>query len=686
MIKARPHTPHAPHSGGHTSASDERTTAVAGPRVWAVRTGRTALGPGEDKASLLAMAESVGNMGHWYWDVVSGEMNWSDQVWRMLGLDPTQTVANLALLLDRTHPDDRAAAERQFRHAVAGRSGCEFDLRILRGDGEVRTLIAKGSPELRNGRVAAMFGVLTDVTEAFAAIRSMREQHEMLDLAAELAQLGHWVWDCDNGAMSFCSAELARIHGLSDGEFRTRFRHPEHFAAAMLSEAREPYLATLRRALAEAEPYAVDYRIVTPDGAVKDIREIGQPLFDTAAGMTRFIGTVQDVTAARRREHELHTAKSALESQAEALRRSELKFRDIIENSIQGIVILRDFMPVFANRAYARMIGLRTPEDVLGLGDLRRVMAPDGEADAFWTSAVGGSLDGKTRRAAVRAIDGRMVWTDAIGRRIEWEGEPAFLVTVIDVTERHLAEEELTAKTHELQELNLQKDKLFSIIAHDLKGPFNSVIGFADLLAARATLLPAEKVAEYAAIVRDAAVSVHGLFDNLLTWAAFQLRDAAPRFAPLDLAAAVAESLAPLRPLAAEKGVAVVNAVVETAPGAHVLADADLLRIVLRNLISNGIKFSHQDGTVRVTAAGDSMLRITVQDGGIGMDAEQAARLFRLDRGVSVPGTRGEKGTGLGLYLCRDIVVRHGGTIAVEASPGRGCAFHVTLPRAYPDA
>ena len=637
------------------------------------------LTPGDGKARLLAMAEHIGNMGHWYWDIASGEMTWSAHVWRITGRDETRVTPNLALCLDCVHPDDRAATERQLQQAAAQGTGFEFDLRFVRPDGEVRSVIVKGSPEARDGRIVGMFGVLTDVTEAFTAIRAMHEQHEMLDLAAELAQLGHWVWNCDDGKMSFCSEELARIHGLSARTFRNRFPTPHAFAAVIMPEHRERYLSAVTRALARAEPYSVEYRLVTLDGETKDIREIGHPLFDASAGLARFIGTVQDVTEAKRRENELQQAKGALETKAEALRRSELKFRDIIEGSIQGIVVLRGYRPVFANNAYAQMLGLPSPEDVIALGDLRRVLATDSSEDAFWQRAMNGQLDGKTRRAGIRTVDGRTVWTDAIGRLIEWEGEPAFLVTVIDVTERHLAEEELTAKTRQLQELNLQKDKLFSIIAHDLKGPFNSVIGFSDLLAAKASDLPVEKIVDYARTVRDAALSVHGLFDNLLTWAAFQLRDAAPRFSAVDIKTATEESLEPLRTLAAEKDVRVLN---EVAQGIQVLADEDLLRIVLRNLISNGIKFSHSGGEVRLSAVTGKMVRITVRDKGVGMSPEDVAGLFRLDRTVSVPGTKGEKGTGLGLYLCRDIVARHGGAISAEAIPGMGSAFHVTLPRA----
>jgi PAS domain S-box-containing protein len=635
-----------------------------------------------DEARLLSVAESIGNMGHWHWYPETDAMIWSDQLWPMVGRDPSHHLASLDLALECTHPDDRAKVQRELRYAATEGTGFEFDARIVRPDGEVRTVIAKGLPEFRDGRVESMFGVLTDVTEAFATIRATREQHEMLDLAAELAQLGHWVWNCEEQAMSFGSDELARIHGLPIEIFRARFQRPEDFAAVIVTEHRDMYLRAIRGALTKAEPYAIEYRLVTPTGHAKDLREIGHPLFDEDAGLKRFIGTVQDITETKRRENELQVAKAQVEMQAEALRRSELKFRDIVEGSIQGIVILRDFRPVFANQAYAAMLGLDGPDDVIALGDLRRLMAPDGVAEGFWSEAAKGELGAKSRRVGIRTVHGQNIWTDAIVRAIEWEGESAFLVTVVDVTERHIGEQELQAKTKELQELNLQKDKLFSIISHDLKGPFNAVIGFADMLAARAATLTADKIADYARIVRDSAISVHGLFDNLLTWSAFQLRDAAPRFAPVALSAAVGESVEPLLSMASEKDVHIVNAVDETAPDVYVLADEDLLHIVLRNLVSNGIKFCHAGGEVRVTAVVDSTVKITIRDTGVGMAAGEVANLFQLDRAVSAPGTRGERGTGLGLYLCRDIVMRHGGEICAESVAGKGSAFHITLPLA----
>ena len=246
-------------------------------------------------------------------------------------------------------------------------------------------------------------------------------------------------------------------------------------------------------------------------------------------------------------------------------------------------------------------------------------------------------------------------------------------------------EDELMRKTAELQQMNLQKDKLFSIIAHDLRSPFNSIIGFSDLLVTNARDLSHGQTVSYAQIVRESAIGVHNLLDNLLAWASLQIKDGTLKLAPLELAAVAASSLEPLAHMGETKGVTIANAIGQVTA----LGDEPLVRIVLRNLVSNGIKFSKNGGVVQLSDARikehgpngpQPLVRVTVRDDGIGMSNAAIANLFELDRTVSAPGTRGERGTGLGLYLCRDIVARHGGTVTVESAPGTGSAFHFPLP------
>ncbi|MBL8642926.1 MAG: PAS domain-containing protein, partial [Rhodospirillaceae bacterium] len=405
-----------------TAASAETRKATAAPDV--------------DNTRLLALAESVGNMGHWYLDLATRAVSWSDQVYRIAGRDP----ATFALTPDRcwdvVHPDDREMLRGAFDRAAQSKASIEFDARLLRPGGEVRNVIFKCQPEVVDDEAVALFGVMTDVTDAFSAIRAIQDQHEMLDLAAELAHLGHWVWSAHSDALTFCSEQLARIHELTPDVFLNRFSHPANIAGVVEPEFREAYRSAIEQALSEGASYEIEYRLETRFATSRHIKEIGQPIFDEAGKVIRFIGTVQDISEAKRRELLLKSANDALEAQTLALRRSETKFRDIVEGSLQGIVVLRGTKFVFANSAFSTMLGVTSPEEVMALDDVRRVLPEgmDANINLFWSEAMARRLDGQVRRSLMRSIDGRAIWVDAIGKLVDWEGAPGFLITFIDVT------------------------------------------------------------------------------------------------------------------------------------------------------------------------------------------------------------------------------------------------------------
>ena len=642
------------------------------------------VGAPSDDARLLGLAESVGNMGHFLWQADDGEVTWSEQVYRMFGTQPDSFVPTYERVLSFIHTDDVDAVRAELERAVRDRGNFEIDFRIVRADGGIRHMIARGQPEnsAPEARVS-MIGVVTDVTEAFSTVRVTQDRNEMLDLAAQVARLGYWVFSVVDGHLTYCSDELARIHDMSPVVFRSRFPDPRQIAAVVAPGDRETYRIALENALASAQPYEVEYALETRFGAAKFVREIGQPILDRSGRFNRFVSSVQDVTESKRRELLVAAAKGALEAQTDALKRSEIRFRDMVEGSIQGILVMRGGRPLFANHAFAALIGASEPEEVIALDDVKPLIADAEAFEALFAEGAAGGLN----RLSLRTIDQRKVWVDAVGRALEWDGVAARLLTAIDVTDRHGAEEAVRQKTAELEQLNLQKDKLFSIIAHDLKGPFNGVIGFAGMLAAKAKTMPPEKIAEYANLVYEAATGVNDLLDNLLAWASVQMRDAALRQVHVALAGVVDASLYPLRATAAEKGVDVVNRVGDC----RIDADENMIRIVLRNLISNGIKFTPAGGAVLVSAeaveegAGPlrkALIEISVRDSGVGMTPEFASNLFNIGRKVSMAGTRGERGTGLGLFLCRDIIARHGGTFTVDSAIGRGTSFRFTLPAA----
>ena len=130
-------------------------------------------------------------MGHWHWQVAEDIMSWSVQVYNIAGLEPQNSVSTLETAVAMHHEDDRTLVRDVVSGAVSSQQPFEYDARVVRPDGEIRNIIVKGQPECADGQVVALFGVVADVTDAFATITSIQDQHEMLDLAAEVAQLGH---------------------------------------------------------------------------------------------------------------------------------------------------------------------------------------------------------------------------------------------------------------------------------------------------------------------------------------------------------------------------------------------------------------------------------------------------------------------------------------------------------------
>ncbi|MBC6989115.1 tetratricopeptide repeat protein [Hymenobacter sp. BT491] len=232
-----------------------------------------------------------------------------------------------------------------------------------------------------------------------------------------------------------------------------------------------------------------------------------------------------------------------------------------------------------------------------------------------------------------------------------------------------------------LAQLNATKDRLFSIIGHDLRGPLNSLHAFVSLLNIRQ--LPQEKLMQYSQRLNQTLDQTLALIDNLLSWAAVQMQ-ASERVNPesLLLEEAVNENFRLLRTAAEHKNLTI----------SHLLegdewawADPDMVRLVLRNLLSNAIKFTPQGGRITVAATeADAQWCLSVTDTGVGLDGETLHQLLGVAASPqSTVGTAQEPGTGLGLVLCRDFVERNGGRLWAEsAGPGQGTTFHFTLPRA----
>jgi signal transduction histidine kinase/ligand-binding sensor domain-containing protein len=240
--------------------------------------------------------------------------------------------------------------------------------------------------------------------------------------------------------------------------------------------------------------------------------------------------------------------------------------------------------------------------------------------------------------------------------------------------------EALLEMNNKLYELNASKDKFFSIIAHDLKNPFNTILGLSELLKDEIKSGNLETIDEYSGMIYSSTVQTLRLLENLLEWANSQRGKISFNPIPIKLRELFNEEFSVLNDMARGKNIEFKSSFSDNLT---IIADKNMIRTILRNLISNAIKFTHKNGKVEVKAMIiNNQVEISVSDSGIGMTKETMAKLFRIDANLSTRGTEDEKGTGLGLFLCKEFVEKHGGKIWVESESGKGSVFKLVLPSA----
>lgn len=241
--------------------------------------------------------------------------------------------------------------------------------------------------------------------------------------------------------------------------------------------------------------------------------------------------------------------------------------------------------------------------------------------------------------------------------------------------------DELMKMNNELHALNATKDKFFTIIAHDIKNPFSAITGFIALLEENYKVWTDEMKIEIIELINISAKNLYQLLENLLQWSRSQRGTIDFNPEKIELKSLINDVTGLMNGTAEAKNIDFEVKLAENAVA--VQADKQMVNAILRNLIGNGVKFTHNGGKVQIiTEAINDYVKIHVIDNGIGMSNQVKDNLFRIDTNFTMPGTNNEIGTGLGLILVKEFVEKHGGTIDVESEPGQGSAFHFTLPAA----
>jgi PAS domain S-box-containing protein len=387
------------------------------------------------------------------------------------------------------------------------------------------------------------------------------------------------------------------------------------------------------------------------------------PIKNDKNEIVNYIAIKEDITARRKVEM--------------ALKDSEARWNFALEGSGDGVWdwnMITD--EVFFSKQWKAMLGYEEHEIVNKLTEWEKRVHPDDIQKCY--------KDIKEHVQEKKAVyvnehrmmhkNGEYIWILDRGKIIERTpgGEPARMIgTHTDITIRKKNEEDLC-------ELNATKDKLFSIIAHDLINPFGNIINLSEIILSTYDKCSPEKIKQGIEMINSSGQKAYDLLSNLLEWARIQRSKVNVSPEKFNLCELTNEVMHLLEGNAKTKQIQLVNNV---PADFYVTADMHMISTVIRNLVSNAIKFTPRQGSVKINAKKTGREKLLeVADTGVGIDKSKIETLFTIDKSKSTRGTDGEAGTGLGLILCKEFVEKNKGRIEIESSPGEGTVFKVFLP------
>lgn len=371
-----------------------------------------------------------------------------------------------------------------------------------------------------------------------------------------------------------------------------------------------------------------------------------------------------------------------------AIRESEEKYRNITENIDDFLYTFEKsgklLRPLFYTAAVEKITGY-TQADFLGDSKLflKLIIPEDFPETKKKLSNLLKSTTQNTSEMEFRIItkQGNIAWVrNKVTLQKNASGELKKVYGLVsDITLYKRAEAELRKSTDDLMKLNETKDRFISIISHDLRTPFSSILGFTDLLANDEGLTNEERK-QYVKYIQESSKSMLSLVNSLLDWT--RLQTGRIKFEPerVEASSLIEKSINSVSGEAIRKGVEIYSTI---AKGKNIFVDPGLLTQVFNNLLSNAIKFSNNGDRITISskpAADSHLVEFSIRDTGSGIKEENLNKLFNVDTKFTTEGTAGERGSGLGLSLVKEIIEKHGGIIEAESVYGKGSNFKFTVP------
>jgi len=481
------------------------------------------------------------------------------------------------------------------------------------------------------------------------------EFQEFIDLIPEI------VYELDiNGKIILINQAGLDILGYSKEEYEKGI-----FVYDIISpEDKEYFLRNFKKVLGTGNKFKFEYKIIRKDGSVIPVLANGSPIIkdNKLIGSRGIILNLSERKLAERKLKDAHD------------------FLNTTINTMQEPFFVKDenHKWVILNDASIKMWG-HGRQELIGKTDYD--IFPKKQADVFWEKDDFVFKNGSNinieeitnSKDEIRTIiTTKVLYTDEITR------EKFIVGTIHDITDLRNAELKLKKYSKDLEELNKDKDKFFSIIAHDLRNPFTSIFGFSSVLTEEFDTLSKEEIREYVNYIYTGTKNIYDLIENLLTWSRIQTGRAIIQPVKLNLFNEVQDAINILKIISENKRIELINAVEENI---YASGDDNMVDSILQNLISNAIKFTNVSGCIKITSKVlDKFVEISISDNGVGMSRDEIDNLFQIGKQKSKIGTSEEKGTGLGLIICKEMITRLKGQLKVESKVDEGSTFSFTLP------
>ena len=616
----------------------------------------------QESNARLEEAQRIANVGHYSWNLIENRVVWSDEVYRIYGLDPQQGPIDLAKVSEMIHAEDRELVFRAAEEALHSEVPADIEHRLVRPDGEVRTIHSVGTVKRdSSGRPYEMFGTAQDITDRKRSEEALKQSQFYLSEGQRLAHMGSWAFN-DSG--HYWSDELYKIYGLDPQNGAPTV---EQYLALIHPQDRASMAETIKRMEEEHCGFDQIERIVRPDGQLRYVRAVAVPVVEQGV-FKGFIGTTMDVTEQELLTQELRRERAYL-AEAQSLTHigswaTNFHTKQMFHLSDETFR-LHGFDPRNGPIPLERFFDTIHPEDRVAV-------------TATLEHAIHARTDYDIREFRVFHPDGTLRFLRTIGHHNRSGEIGEYIGITMDITERKQAEQEreklrqLEADLAHINRVNMMGE-LAAALAHEIRQPIAASITSANACLRWLARDPPdlERARAAAARIEQDGNRAADVINHLRS---FYKKGTPSERGIVDLNDIIREMTALLRKEAVRHSIKIHSELHEDMP--NVLADRVQLQQVFMNLMLNAIEAMKDTGgklTISSRLTPEGQLIVSISDTGVGLPAENTERIFDAFH------TTKPQGTGMGLAITRSIVEAHGGRVWANANQEAGATFHFTL-------